>query len=113
MAGLCAGLAGAYLSLAVTGAFSQNMSAGKGVVAIAAVLFGGWTLVGTIFGSFLFGFADALGLSLQIIGLDIIPGPILDSMPYLLALIGLLTIANLSRKPAALASKFDPSGDSS
>ena len=113
VAGLCSGLAGAYLSLAVTGAFSQNMSAGKGDVAIAAVLFGGWTLMGTIFGAFLFGFADALVLSLQIIGLNIIPGPILDSMPYLLALIGLLTISNLSRKPAALASKFDASGDAS
>ncbi|MAJ50549.1 MAG: ABC transporter permease [Flammeovirgaceae bacterium] len=109
IAGMCAGLSGAYLSLAVTGAFSQNMSAGKGVVAIAAVLFGGWTLFGTICGSLLFGFADALGLSLQIIGFNVIPGPVLDSMPYLLALIGLLTIANMAKKPAALAENFDPS----
>src|SRR5205807_8421817 len=64
LCGLLSGLGGAYLSVGEVGLFNQNMTAGRGFIAIAAVIFGGWTLRGTIAGCFLFGGADALRLAL-------------------------------------------------
>ncbi len=104
--GLLAGLSGAYLAVALVGGFSQDMTAGKGFIAIAAVLFGGWRLWGTIAGALLFGFADALAVALPAVGIDTVPGAFLDSMPYGLAFAGLLVFAARARKPTALASPF-------
>jgi simple sugar transport system permease protein len=108
--GAMGGLSGAYLSVAVVGDFSQNMTAGKGFIAIAAVLFGGWTLLGAVAGAVLFGFADALKVALPAIGVDQVPGPLLESLPFILAFIGLLVFATRARKPAALARPFDRDG---
>ena len=105
--GLLSGLSGAYLAVALVGGFSQNMTAGKGFIAIAAVLFGGWRLWGTIVGALLFGFADALAVALPAVGIENVPGAVLDSMPFLLAFAGLLVLAARARKPAALAQPFN------
>ncbi len=104
--GLLSGLSGAYLAVALVGGFSQNMTAGKGFIAIAAVLFGGWRLWGVIAGSLLFGFADALAIALPAVGIERVPGAVLDSMPFLLAFLGLLVFAARARKPDALAKPF-------
>tara|TARA_B110000438_G_scaffold284270_1_gene313158 strand:- start:141 stop:1049 length:909 start_codon:yes stop_codon:yes gene_type:complete len=106
LSGALGGLSGAYLAVSLVGAFSQNMTAGKGFIAISAVLFGGWRLKGVVGGAILFGFADALRVALPAIGVKDVPGPFLDSFPFLLALIGLLVFANQAKKPAALAQPF-------
>ena len=104
--GLLAGLSGSYLAVGLVGGFSQNMTAGKGFIAIAAVLFGGWRLWGTIAGALLFGFADALAVALPAVGIENVPGAFLDSMPFVLAFAGLLVFAARARKPDALAEPF-------
>src|SRR3546814_13078677 len=68
-----AGLGGACLSVAQVGLFNQNMTAGRGFIVNAAVIFGGWRLAGVIAGCFLFGFADALRLALPAVGYTIQP----------------------------------------
>ena len=104
--GLLAGLSGAYLAVGLVGGFSQNMTAGKGFIAIAAVLFGGWRLWGAVAGALLFGFADALAVALPAVGVENVPGALLNSLPYVLAFGGLLVFAARARKPSALAVPF-------
>lgn len=104
--GLLGGLSGAYLAVGLVGGFSQHMTAGKGFIAIAAVLFGGWRLWGVVAGALLFGFADALAVALPAVGVENVPGALLNSLPYVLAFLGLLAFAARARKPSALAVPF-------
>jgi general nucleoside transport system permease protein len=104
--GVLSGLGGAYLSVAEVGLFNQNMTAGRGFLVNAAVIFGGWTLTGTLAGCFLFGAADALRLALPALGYRITP-QLLIVAPYVLAIVAMLFFANRNRKPAALAVPFE------
>ena len=104
--GLMSGLGGAYLAVAEVGAFNQNMTAGRGFLVNAAVIFGGWTLKGTIAGCFLFGAADAMRLALPALGYTITP-QLLIVAPYVLAILAMLFFASRNRKPAALAMAFE------
>lgn len=104
--GLLAGLGGAYLAIAEVGTFNQNMTAGRGFLVNAAVIFGGWTLKGTVSGCFLFGAADAMRLALPALGYTITP-QLLIMAPYLLAILAMLFFASRNRKPAALAVPFE------
>jgi simple sugar transport system permease protein len=104
--GLLAGLGGAYLSVGEVGTFNSNMTAGRGFIVIAAVIFGGWTLRGTVAGCFLFGGADALRLALPALGYTINP-QLLIASPYLLALLAMCFFAKRTRQPAALAQPFE------
>lgn len=104
--GLCAGLGGAYLSVAQVGLFNQNMTAGRGFIVNAAVIFGGWRLGGTLAGCFLFGAADAMRLALPALGYDINP-QLLIAAPYVLALVAMMFFAKRNRAPAALAVPFE------
>ena len=104
--GLLSGFAGAYLSVAEVGLFNQNMTAGRGFLVNAAVIFGGWTLKGTVGGCFLFGGADAMRLALPAIGYQITP-QLLIVAPFVLALFTMLFFAKRSRQPAGLARPFE------
>jgi simple sugar transport system permease protein len=104
--GLLSGLGGAYLSVAEVGLFNQNMTAGRGFLVNAAVIFGGWTLTGTLAGCFLFGSASAMRLALPALGYQITP-QLLILAPYVLAIVAMLFFASRSRKPAALAVPFE------
>lgn len=103
--GALAGLGGAYLSVAVVGSFNTNMTAGRGFIVIAAVIFGGWTLRGAIAGCLLFGAADALRLALPAMGFEI-NAQLLIASPYLLALIAMTFFAKSHRGPRALGTPF-------
>jgi simple sugar transport system permease protein len=101
--GAMSGLAGAYLSLD-TG-FQRNMTGGRGFIAIAAVIFGGWTLRGTIAGCVLFGGVQAFALVVQ--GLDLqVNRQLLDALPYLITLGVMAVFAKRTRQPRALAQSF-------
>ena len=104
--GIMAGLAGAYLSVGEVGAFTSDMSAGRGYIVIAAVIFGGWTMRGMMIGCFLFGFADALRLALPAIGVNL-NGELLYSAPYLAALLAMCFFAKRLRQPAAAGQPFE------
>lgn len=101
--GAMCGLAGASLSLK-TG-FSQNMTSGRGYIAIAAVIFGGWTLRGTIGGCVLFGGVEAFALVVQGLQLDV-NRQLLQALPYLVTLVVMAVFAKRTRQPRALSQPF-------
>ncbi|MEV7012132.1 ABC transporter permease [Streptosporangium sp. NPDC051022] len=103
--GMLAGLGGAYLAVAEVGTFNQNMTAGRGYMVIAAVIFGGWTLKGTLAGCLVFGAADAMRLALPALGYELNPQFLIAS-PYLLALVAMTFFAKRQRGPAALGTPF-------
>lgn len=109
LGGLCSGFAGAYLSIGAIGGFSPNMTAGRGFIAIAAVIFGGWGLFGTVAGCLLFGFMDALRLALPPIGIELNP-QLLIASPYLMAIATMLLFAKRQRQPRALGVGFERRG---
>lgn len=98
--GLC-GLAGAYLTLVHVGFFTENMSAGKGFIALAALIFGRWHPLATTLACLLFGATEALQLRIQAYGLDI-PYQLLAMLPYVTALAALTGLAGKATPPAAL-----------
>lgn len=103
--GLMAGLGGACLSVAQVGLFNQNMTAGRGFIVNAAVIFGGWRMSGAMAGCFLFGAADAMRLALPAVGYTIQP-QILIVAPYVAALLAMCFFAKRNRRPEALARPF-------
>lgn len=103
--GACAGLGGAYLSTGEVGSFNANMTAGRGFIVIAAVIFGAWRLRGTLLGCAVFGFADALRLALPALGVQL-NSQLLVAAPYLMALVAMLGFARSTREPRALGKPF-------
>jgi general nucleoside transport system permease protein len=87
--GLLAGLAGASLTIGQLGLFTQDITAGRGFIAIAAVVFGRWNPYLTMAAAIFFGFADALQLFLQTFGIGI-PYQFLLMLPYLLTILALV-----------------------
>ncbi|WP_343450591.1 ABC transporter permease [Micromonospora oryzae] len=103
--GLLAGLGGAYLAVGEVGSFNQNMTAGRGYLVIAAVIFGAWRLGRTLVGCVVFGLADAMRLALPALGVTM-NSQLLIAAPYLLALLAMLVFATAHREPRALAQPF-------
>ena len=106
LSGILSGLGGAYLVIGEVGTFNAGMTAGRGFIVIAAVIFGGWTLRGAILGCLLFGTADALRLALPALGYTLNPEALI-SAPYLLALVAMMFFAKRNRQPGALARPFE------
>ncbi|MFI6288382.1 ABC transporter permease [Streptomyces sp. NPDC051018] len=103
--GALAGLGGAYLAVGEVGSFNQNMTAGRGYIVIAAVIFGAWRLGRTLLGCLVFGLSDAMRLALPALGVTLNP-QLLVAAPYLLALLAMLLFATQHREPAALGRPF-------
>jgi general nucleoside transport system permease protein len=104
--GALSGFGGAFLAVGEVGSFTGNMTAGRGYIVIAAVIFGGWTLRGTIAGCLLFGGADALRLALPAIGYTL-NAQLLIAAPYVLPLLVMCFFAARVRQPGALAQPFE------
>lgn len=107
LTGVLSGFGGAYLCLAVVGNFNNNMTSGRGYIALAAVIFGAWTVKGTVIGVLVFGAADALRLALPAIGYELNP-QLLIAAPYVLALIAILVVAKRSTRPHELGEPYAP-----
>jgi simple sugar transport system permease protein len=109
--GLLAGLAGAHLSLSLTLTWAEYMTAGRGFIAIALVIFSKWHPLRAIAGALLFGGAEALQLQFQARGSEISPF-VLEMAPYLLTLLVLLAWGGSRRlaAPASLGRTFYGSG---
>ena len=102
--GAMAGLAGSFISLDSPG-FSSNMTSGRGFIAIAAVIFGGWTLRGTIAGCLLFAGVEAVQVNVQGLQLDV-NRQLLFALPYIVTLVVMAVFAKRTRQPRALAQPF-------
>ena len=99
--GVLAATAGAYLAIAYARTFVEGMSAGRGFIALAIVIFGRWSAWGILGAALLFGLATALQFHVQALGLAI-PYQFLLMMPYVLTLLVLAGYAGRTRAPAAL-----------
>jgi simple sugar transport system permease protein len=104
LGGALAGVGGAYLSLVATGRFTENLSAGRGYLALAAVIFGRWHPLGAAGAVLAFGLAEALQITLQghLLFGQRIPSELLTSLPYLLGLLALAGALGRIKPPAAL-----------
>ena len=105
--GALAGLAGAYLSLAYTPAWTDNMTGGQGWIAIALVIFSTWNPLRAAAGAYLFGGVEALGFRIQAIG-GTTPSYFLRMLPYLFTLAVLLLVTARSRRPGMPANLGRP-----
>lgn len=99
--GCMAGLGGATLSIAQLGAYLDHMTAGRGFIALAVVVFGGWRPWGVAGACILFGGAEALQLRLQALGAPI-PSALLLAVPYLLTIAVIAVFASRAGYPAAI-----------
>lgn len=100
LSGMLAGFAGSYFSLGSAGYFNQSMTAGRGFIGLAAMIFGNWTPVGSLGAGLLFGFSEALATNLQLLNFPI-PSEILLMVPYVLTMVVLAGVVGRSRGPAA------------
>jgi len=98
LSGMLAGLGGAFLSLGHLNLFVLGMTGGRGFIALAAMILGGWTPFGALGASLLFGFADALQMRLQSIGA--LPSQIILTVPYILTIIVVAVFARKRPPPS-------------
>jgi simple sugar transport system permease protein len=99
--GAIAGLAGAFLTLEAVGSFERAMTNGRGFVALAVMIFGKWTPIGSWGAALLFGLASAVQTQLQFAGEVNIPHQFIGMLPYLLTIIVLAGFGGRARPPAA------------
>lgn len=125
--GVFAGLAGAYLTLEATGSFQNNMTAGRGFIALAAMIFGRWTPVGAFLGALLFMGSQALGVAIRLappagdLGTFLagiqqaypsIYNNFFTGLPYLLTIIVLAGVVGRSIPPAADGKPYEKESSS-
>jgi simple sugar transport system permease protein len=103
--GILGGVGGAYLVLVQVGNFTENMTSGRGYIALAAVILGRYVPGGILAASFLFGAANALQIRLQAVGVPL-PPQALAMLPYVITLAALLTSIGKNQKPEALSRPY-------
>lgn len=113
ISGALAGIGGAYLSIGQSSLFTRNMSAGRGFIALAALIFGKWRPIQTMLACLLFGFTEALTIQIQgkhytfnLLGLRVedweIPNQFVQILPYVLTIVVLAGFIGNARAPRAL-----------
>jgi simple sugar transport system permease protein len=102
--GALAAVGGAFLSIALVGSFNENMTAGRGFIALAAVIFGGWRPWGALAGALLFGFSTALAQRLPAFSES--TAVLFQALPYVLTLIVVAGVIGRSRPPASVGVPF-------
>jgi general nucleoside transport system permease protein len=98
--GFLAALGGAYLSIALLGSFNENMTAGRGYIALAAVIFGAWRPLGALAGALLFGFSQALAQRLPEFSES--TAVLFQALPYVITLVVVAGVVGRSRPPASI-----------
>jgi simple sugar transport system permease protein len=100
LGGMVAGLGGAYFTIGSTGGFEREMTAGRGFIGLAAMIFGGWNPIGSFLAGLVFGFADAIQSRLSILSIAI-PSEFLIMAPYVVTIIVVAGLVGRARAPAA------------
>jgi simple sugar transport system permease protein len=105
LSGALAAIGGAYLSIGQSSLFTRNMTAGRGFIALAALIFGKWRPVQTMLACLLFGLAEAVTIQMQ--GVTPIPVEFIQIIPYVLTIVVLAGFIGLSRPPRALGLPYE------
>lgn len=100
LGGMVAGIGGAFFTLGSVGRFDEGMTAGKGFIGLAAMIFGRWNPIGAFGAALVFGFADSLQTKLSILGVPI-PSEFLLMAPYLATILVVAGVVRRARPPAA------------
>jgi ABC-type uncharacterized transport system permease subunit len=109
VSGALAGLGGATLSIFLSSSFSRSMTAGRGFMALAALIFGKWHPIRAALACLLFGFAEAVQIRLQgvvLLGTQSIPVQFIQILPYVVTILVLAGFVGRSRAPKALGTPF-------
>ena len=106
LSGVVAGIGGAFFTLGSVGRFDEGMTAGKGFIGLAAMIFGNWMPLGSLGAGLLFGFADAIGSKLSLLG-SIIPPQFMAMAPYLITMIVLAGFIGKGQAPAAEGEAYE------
>ena len=104
LSGVLAGIGGAYLSIGQNSLFTRNMTAGRGFIALAALIFGKWHPVGAFLACLLFGLADAIAIRMQ--GVVDIPVQFIQIIPYVLTLVVLAGFIGRAIPPRAIGTPY-------
>jgi general nucleoside transport system permease protein len=106
LGGMIAGMGGAYFTIGSVGRFDKLMTAGKGFIGLAAMIFGNWNPIGALGSSLIFGFADSLQVKMQILDIPI-PTEFLQMAPYIVTIIVLAGLVGRVHTPAADGSPYE------
>ena len=106
--GVLSGLAGAFLSLGIAGIFNSNITAGAGYIALAAMIFGKYTPLGTAIACVIFGLGEALSVRMQDSGVS---PYLLSTIPYILTLVALVGVVGRTIAPAADGIPYEPGSE--
>jgi len=109
MGGMVAGIGGAYFTIGSVGRFDEVLTAGKGFIGLAAMIFGKWTALGAFGASLIFGFADALQVKLQGLGIEQVPIPseFMLMAPYIVTMVVLAGVIGQAIPPAADGTPYE------
>ncbi|MDH5401631.1 MAG: ABC transporter permease [Candidatus Heimdallarchaeota archaeon] len=112
LSGVLAGLGGATLSIGNNSSFKENMIGGRGFIAIAALIFGNWTIIGAATASLFFGLFIALNINFNsAVDHFYVPKPFIQMIPYLATIFALSGFIGKSRPPKSIGKPYDPSED--
>jgi general nucleoside transport system permease protein len=105
VSGLLAGIGGAALSIGVVDSFVENMTAGRGYIALAAVVFAGWRPLLAVAACLLFGLADAAQVWANVLNVHV-PFELLATAPYVVTIVALVALGRRGRAPAAIGLSY-------
>ncbi|MBX3001562.1 MAG: ABC transporter permease [Caldilineaceae bacterium] len=108
--GMLAGLAGAFLVLEAVGQFQEGMTAGRGFISLAAMIFGNWTPFGALGAATLFGYTQALQNELLLAGVTTVPRQFVSMLPYIVTIIAVSGLVGRVRPPAAAGKVYETEG---
>ena len=108
--GALAGLGGGFLVLEAVGQFQEGMTAGRGFISLAAMIFGNWNPLGALGASILFGYTQALQNELLLAGVRLVPRQFVSMLPYLVTIIAVSGFVGRVRPPAAEGQVYETEG---
>jgi simple sugar transport system permease protein len=110
LGGMLAGLAGGFLVLEAVGQFQEGMTAGRGFISLAAMIFGNWNPFGALGASLLFGYTQALQNELLLAGVTTVPRQFVSMLPYVVTIVAVSGFVGRVRPPAAEGQVYETEG---